>query len=260
LPPGGNNDVTSTEHAINLKSLARTLHHEDARIAAETLIAHAYDDSQGPGPKYVSGLGRCGSTTKSEWPQRDAFITDTTFWNVLADGDTDPLRLGQAIKTGLQVSDDQDIKDGITYSGVKFMNVGRGVQWENTGSAVMAMAHFENQHPDVLNNDPELETLIQDKKAAYRSSIKEMLTRLGSMWGSVRSGGSDVCAPGQCWNYPESPHLAATAMSAMALIVQANDGDPVNETGNPYAVPPGVIPDSHTAAAGNKQCIRNAQR
>lgn len=252
-------NTRSTEHNIDMKSLARMLHDEALQASAEAFIGSMHHEySGGDRAKYLIGTnnGEACNAEITHWP--GGFITDTTFWNVLADGDVNapngdgPQRMAKAMGSALKEVDETDSFEGHTYRGVKFTSLGSGIQWENTASAALSMAHLLETYPETLDTDPELRELIQSRLNEYRDSIKVMLSKYGFMYASVHSGGSDT---GIGWTYFVKPHLAATAWAGMVLMHQSGPDVNVSEAGNPYAVPPQPVPFKADVLSESQHCI-----
>jgi len=254
---------------------------------------------------YATGTGgavACDATI----PTTPAAI-DAQFWNLLADADPTPERktasmaysvreadesspIPELRRNGLWATDTDLIggKDGLgvgaVLQGVRFTTWGHGIQWENTGSAAMAMKHY-------LELYDKKDTLrLGQKISAARDSIKHLLAVYRSVPASVLGGnyaawmqvsgqifkdrytpervvnednhsnpypgGSDT---GIGWPYMRYPHAASTAWAGMLLMYQFKDGDEVNEDANPFAPPAKTVPDpqryealSHTCLPGGK--------
>jgi len=252
-------NTRSTEHNIDMKSLARMLHDEALQASAESFIGSMHHEySGGDRAKYLIGTdnGEPCNANRNHWP--GGFITDTTFWNVLADGDVNapngdgPRRMAKAMRSALQEVDATDVFEGQTYRGVSFTSLGSGIQWENTASATLAMAHLVDKYPEALDTNPGLGELVQQRLDEYRNSIKSMLSKYGFMYASVHEGGSDT---GIGWTYFVKPHLAATAWAGMMLMHQSGPDVNVSEAGNPYAVPPQPVPPKADALSESQHCI-----
>eukprot|EP00930_Biecheleria_cincta_P058363 TRINITY_DN441_c0_g1_i2.p1 TRINITY_DN441_c0_g1~~TRINITY_DN441_c0_g1_i2.p1 ORF type:complete len:559 (-),score=88.37 TRINITY_DN441_c0_g1_i2:206-1882(-) len=257
-------NTRSTEHNIDMKSLARMLHDEALQASAESFIGGMHHEySEGDRAKYLIGTdnGEPCNARRTHWP--GGFITDTTFWNVLADGDVNapngegPRRMAKAVGSALQEVDETDVFEGHAYRGVRFTSLGSGIQWENTASAALAMAHLVETYPETLDTNPGLRELVQQRLDEYRSSIKAMLSKYGFMYASVHEGGSDT---GIGWTYFVKPHLAATAWAGMMLVHQAGPDVSVNESGNPYAPPPQPVPTKTDVLLEAQQCIDISDR
>lgn len=253
-------NTRSTEHNIDMKSLARMLHEEALQASAETFIGSMHHEySGGDRAKYLIGTnnGEPCNTGLNHWPG-GGFITDTTFWNVLADGDVNapggdgPQRMAKALGSALKEVDATDTFDGHTYRGVRFTSLGSGIQWENTASAALAMAHLVDTYPKTLDTNPGLRELVQQRLDEYRNSIKLMLDKYGFLYASVHEGGSHT---GIGWTYFVKPHLAATAWAGMMLVHQSGPNAIVSEAGNPYAVPPQPVPQKADAMSERQHCI-----
>jgi len=148
---------------------------------------------------------------------------------------------------------------GDEYEGMRFANVGHGIQWEITASGIVAMARYKSAHGDA---DLDLTRQI----GAARDSVKRLLRRYSAVPASVRGGaiqqwrfrrpmadfpgGSDT---GLGWTYLRYPHVASTVWTGLMLIQQDSEGAPIDPEGNPFAPPSRSVP---AATQSGLECMR----
>eukprot|EP00930_Biecheleria_cincta_P095950 TRINITY_DN87838_c0_g1_i1.p1 TRINITY_DN87838_c0_g1~~TRINITY_DN87838_c0_g1_i1.p1 ORF type:complete len:721 (-),score=132.99 TRINITY_DN87838_c0_g1_i1:91-2253(-) len=239
----------STEHNIDMFALARILSDDDAEERAGTFVRAMFGRDATHMQSYTTGTP---GTVRCDGANRPGPIpTDVQFWSLLADVDQDADHKTAALMFALQGQDkggmlttDRDLIGNATGSleGLAFTNVGHGVQWENTASAVMAISLYLQRFGDHL---PGIN--LSKHAAAMQDSLKTILKAYGSVLASIRGGnwqaylasrrrkshhrsddypgGSDT---GFTWTYMRYPHTAATAWTGLMLL---------GLDANPFALP-----------------------
>jgi len=287
-----NSHYRSIEHNIDMFSFARMLGATEDQESAQNLVQHMYferDQWFHQDGAYVVGTKgdrRCDRrynhgpipTDAQIWSAAAAVETNVTrertalafaahtpgdgcvphSWNgrchnadILAEGTwtTDTERIGGPGGEGV----------GEEYEGMRFANVGFGIQWEITASGIIAMARYKSAHGDAGLD-------LNRQINAARDSVKRLLRRYSAVPASVRGGnlqqwrfrhpeadhpgGSDT---GLGWTYLRYPHVASTVWSGLMLIQQDQDGAPIDPEGNPFAPPSRPVP---AATTRNLECMR----
>jgi hypothetical protein len=154
---------------------------------------------------YATGTGgaeQCDATVPAAAPA----AVDAQFWNLLAGADPEPERKASSMAFAVQensveapgqgmwatdtdlIGSASGVGRGAVLQGVRFTTWGNGIQWENTASAVIAMAYYLRH----FNADDEaMRTILTDKINAARDSLKHLLAVYGSVPASVRLDGVD---------------------------------------------------------------------
>jgi len=196
---------------------------------------------------------------------------DAQFWNLLSDADPIKSRKSASMDftmKGMWATDIDLIGNaagggrGTVLQGVRFTTGGNGIQWENTGSAVMAMKHYQLHFADA--EDP----LLLSRMNAARDSLKHLLAVYGTIPASVLGGNiaayltNDHTSPypggsdtGIGWTYLRYPHAASTAWAGLLLMYQFDETDDVREDANPFAPPATTVPDPQIKTEGSRQCL-----
>lgn len=271
----------STEHNIDAFSLARALNATAEAASAAQFIRAMWGHSDQAPPTYVTGTGDAEQCDRAI-PQAAA-ATDVQFWSLLSDADPDTGRKqasmefalrsppmdasGDARLNGLWCTDVDRIGspggDGIgsRLHGFRFTTWGNGIQWENTASAVMALAHYRASYAPKAP----LKGLDNAINAA-RSSMMSLLTSYRAMPASVLGGninayikndhaadypgGSDT---GIGWTYLRYPHVAATAWAGLVFMFE-NDKGKIDTNANPFGLPAKPVPSRQESDA-ESSCI-----
>ena len=270
----------STEHNIDAFSLARALNVTDDAASAATFVRARWGHSDQAPHTYGTGTGddsRCDSSIPLA-----AAATDVQFWSLLADVDPDAQRKQASMEfalrsppvgstgpeqlDGLWCTDIDRIGSpdgngiGAKVHGFRFTTWGNGIQWENTASAVMALAHYRDRFAS-RNPLKGLDNAIE----AARGSILSLLSTYHAMPASVLGGninayikndhnsdypgGSDT---GIGWTYLRYPHVAASAWAGPLLMFDSNGK--LNPDANPFGVPTNPVPSKQSSDADNS-CI-----
>ena len=153
---------------------------------------------------YADGTGDTGPCN-DDVPFAPAAV-DAQFWNLLADADDDASRKTASITFSLQqpgqgqratvglweenvdyvgAGGSGEGKDTRVY-GVRFSTWGNGVQWENTASAVMAMARYLAVYKDAAPKEQASE--IRAKLELGRSSLVWLLSTYKCVPASILGG------------------------------------------------------------------------
>lgn len=250
LFPRGKGSYRSTEHNIDVYALAKMLGDREAQEHASRFVSSMYGYNPEVPNAYATGTASkvlCDTQLGVPW----VIAADTQFWNLLADADPDPERKEASVAFavrpesagGLLAQDVDWFARGPSMHGVRFTNLGHGVQWENTASAVMGLGYYHS----VYRHGGAEETLV-----SMRQSLLRQLDRYGYVLASVLGGnfeayhrkdyqaafpgGSDT---GLGWTYLRYPHTAATAWTGLMLL-----------EANPLAAPPGGAPHGPGEAVG----------
>ena len=274
----------STEHNIDMFALSHMLGAAGAmsEVAAGGFVRGMWARLADFKRAYAVGTGaakQCDATV----PAAPAAV-DAQFWNLLANADPDPERKHISMAFAVQEAREEQPADGLwatdtdlignasgagrgaVLQGVRFTAWGNGVQWENTASAAMAMAYYQQHYTDPKRKLPvDLTARIN----AARDSLKHLLAVYGSIPASVLGGniaaytagdrtssypgGSDT---GIGWTYLRYPHAASTAWTGLLLLYQFDESESISEGANPFAPPDRTVPDPHGAA--NRQCLPKA--
>jgi hypothetical protein len=259
-----------------MHGLGQVLNNAEISSSAGTFVAGMYGKNPTFPTTYATGTAdaqHCDATVAPGFP----VAVDATFWNILADADTDQSRLKSALDFALQTpspdpgrpghlntnglwvtdEDTQSPAGTLTLSGLRFSTSGNGVQWENTAGAVMAMVHFQTKYGTTKYNE-----YIE----SARGSIKALLQSYNGVPSSVLGGtyvawqsyskGANTQPPGGTdtgfgWPYLRYTAAASTAWAGLMLLYQADASSPVNENANPYAAPQQPVP-----VAADQTCLR----
>jgi len=228
---------------------------------------------------YATGTGGA-SQCDARVPSAAAAV-DAQFWNLLAAADPDPVRKAASMAFAVQEASEEAPTRGMWATdtdlignasgagrgaelhGVRFTTWGNGIQWENTASAVIAMAYY-TRHFDA---DDKLGLKV--KTNAARDSLKHLLAVYGSIPASVLGGNiaayteADHTSPypggsdtGIGWTYLRYPHAASTAWTGLMLLYQFDDDDDIREDANPFAPPAASVPDPQVT--GSRTCLPNS--
>ena len=279
----------STEHNTDMLSLARMLGSDGgaAMLQARAFVHGMWARLPAFNASYADGTGGAAQCDASV-PTAAAAV-DAQFWNLLADADPVAARKAASMAfavqeasaaapaRGLWATDTDRIGGaggagrGAVLQGVRFTTWGNGIQWENTASAVMAMAHYRRSYgnggEEGGKEGPEPQGL-GPKLGAARDSLKHLLAAYGCVPASVLGGNIDAytkndhAAPypggsdtGIGWTYMRYPHAAATAWAGLALMYQFDDADAISDDANPFAPPAAAVPSRGGADAGGRACL-----
>jgi len=259
----------SSEHNIDLHGLATVLGDTGMKESTGRFVRGMYGTHPILPTSYAMGTGagkRCDPHVNG-----GAVPADATYWSILADADPDQAHIKPALQFafkrpdrkangqysihGLWVTDEDSIlPEGgvrappVQLTGTRFTNIGNGVQWEVTASAVMAMAHYQQKYDSgadiglpghLQQTRNSLRTLL----AMYKGVPQSVLGGNYGMWQARRfgkyPGGTDT---GLGWPYLRYLGTVTTAWTGLALMYQADDNGPVNEDANPYALPKQPVP------------------
>jgi len=263
----------SVEHNTDLYGLAKVLGDQTVMAQAQAFVKSMFGRNHAFNTTYATGTTdgkRCDDTVAPGY----AIAVDATFWNILADADTNVQQINSALRFALQtpglgknnhpnahglwVTDIDRVYSGSEphnprLSGFRFSTAGNGAQWENTAGAIMAMAHYQSKYG--AGSYPGLDKYIEES----RNSIKTLLTMYKGIPSSVLGGnypawqawtagqaldpkypgGSDT---GLGWPYLRYLATAPTAWAGLMLLYQADSSQPVDEESNPYAAPSKAVP------------------
>lgn len=246
----------SAEHNIDVYALANILNVTEVKKAAAAFVQHMFGFAAIESGRGVYAIGTSGGAPCNTNAYASATPCDAQFWNFLAGADREPARTRSAILQALDVAgagmlgtDVDSIgnaegkgKDTV-YHGLRFTNWGKGVQWENTASAVMGLILYGERN--AAEGPPALSNHVYE----MRKSLKTMLDVYGAVLGSVLPEGTET---GLRWKYFRAPHTASTAWTGLLLLFHANVGDTINHDANPLAPPSNMIP---LAAASDTSCL-----
>lgn len=261
----------SAEHNIDIFALGKVLDDATVQQRAATFVKSMYGANPSYPSSYAMGTGsgrRCDTTVNG-----GAVPADATFWNLLADSDPDQQRMTSALQFafqtpmrkadgkldahGLWVTDEDIITpDGgtrtspVKVTGTRFTTFGNGVQWEVTASAVLALAHFQQQYGSgaaigVPQHLKEARNSLRTLLAIYKGVPQSVLGgnygawKSGDQIGTQFPGGTET---GLGWPYLRYLGTVTTAWTGLALLYQTDWSDPVNEDANPYAPPASPVP------------------
>ena len=275
----------STEHNTDMFALSHMLGASgtESNTIAGAFVRGMWSRLSDFKVSYATGTGgavQCDATVPAAAPA----AVDAQFWNLLAGADPDPERKASSMAFAVQensvaapgqgmwatdtdlIGSASGVGRGAVLQGVRFTTWGNGIQWENTASAVIAMAYYLRH----FNADDEaMRAILTDKINAARDSLKHLLAVYGSVPASVLGGNiaaytkNDRSSPypggsdtGIGWTYLRYPHAASTAWTGLMLLYQFEDDDAIREEANPFAPPAKSVPDPNLA--GNRACLPQA--
>eukprot|EP00929_Paragymnodinium_shiwhaense_P043246 TRINITY_DN22271_c0_g1_i1.p1 TRINITY_DN22271_c0_g1~~TRINITY_DN22271_c0_g1_i1.p1 ORF type:complete len:821 (-),score=101.28 TRINITY_DN22271_c0_g1_i1:470-2932(-) len=271
----------STEHNIDMYAVARMLGDTESQRRAGSFVhgMYAYSSSKWEKEVYATGTdmrSRCDTGMTYNY-----IPVDGQTWNLLADADDVPERKRASIKQTLKpsskggfmetnkdiIGNRNNVGRDTQLVGMRFSTRGNGAQWENSASGLMSLIHYKSKYGEMLDG----QNITKDIEE-IRNALKALLETYGSVLASVLGGNAKawqkhpglaaahVDYPGGSdtgfeWTYLRYPHVAATAWTGMALLMQADGKQWVNKNANPYAPPARPVPDKRTAAAAAGQCL-----
>uniref|UniRef100_A0A7S4PSL2 SMB domain-containing protein n=1 Tax=Alexandrium monilatum TaxID=311494 RepID=A0A7S4PSL2_9DINO len=275
LPPHAEN-FRSTVGNLVILAAARLLGLRRIRGEAAHFVRGMRQD---PGYNRRTGSAvRCDDMSLPEGP----LPADASFWTLLSDADPIEERMTVALtfalrspgfdgsgvpdSKGFWVQDRDLVWHGGAGSnsalyGFRYSSNGRGVQWEITASAVMAMLHFKQWY-----GDEELRLKHYIDRA--RDSLRSLLAMYKGVPNSVRGGNhkawEDVPAgeskfPGGSdsgFGWPDLRYLTtgSTAWTGLLLLYQPEFHGYLNEDANPFSLPKLAVPvgeDTSCVHVGN---------
>lgn len=262
----------STEHNIDVYALAKILGDEDAMNRARIFVQEMFGHNERYPKSFAMGTDGavpCDTTT-----MKTAIPADGQFWTMLAGVERTKERQVSALSDALQsvedggmLTTDEDLignsrinRSAGRLRGLRFTNWGNGAQWENTASAMMAMAMFQEKHGDAALPGIDLKGEINKIRKSMLNLVDTYNAVPASILGGNQKawrkneharefpGGSDT---GIGWTYYRYPHVASSAWLGLALLQKPTEDSPVNHHANPYGVPQKPLPE----VGNNLQCL-----
>ncbi|MFK7823975.1 MAG: hypothetical protein AB8G05_07460 [Oligoflexales bacterium] len=200
---------------------------EDVQKVAGTFVSQMYDSAN---KRYRTGTEpACNANTA----QNNAFVpVDAITWRHLAKAEADSMlhadrseeSMTSLVTPTFMIQDpDFTSKLGQPIWGVKFTNIGTGIQGENTGAALLALNDFHQN-----NASEDIDKL--------RSGVKAMFDQYGNSGIPAHSDTPDgsCCNTGITWSYYFTPHTASTVYFGLALAYQFERNGQIIPGMNPY--------------------------
>ena len=189
---------------------------------------------------YATGTGKCSETNTIN--STDPSPTDAVTWNFLSGVDPNADRKNKSLQWSVSDLVKDNIWENRVYTGLIFSSNGTGIQWENTGSGILAYLKFmylRSTATDAVASNYEVPAdlaKMMKATAAIGRSIVNLLNiqRSGGIPASFEGQGTiDIENSGFNWSYYAYPHTASTMWCAMGLRYLQSEYD---ETFNPYGV------------------------
>lgn len=273
----------STEHHIDMYALANVIHNtpdvsnEEKTICGEVMdnvkayMDVIYDSDTGT---YMIGTFAPDSTGKAALNTRDPTPVDCQTWAMLTgmDDDTADIQnhgmtwvkehcyiydqyrpvtnggiLSTCVDTEAFIPCTQTNNSDPTYTGIRFTKRGMGIQLENTGSGLMALAR--HSYMTTTGNRPHADAIQSISESIDTLSMRFPCGMVASLWDLHGSdlpeykekdaiGNSVPQNTGLSWSYAAVPHLASTLYCVLArMYVDAGPDASVaeREIYNPYS-------------------------
>ncbi|MFK7825888.1 MAG: hypothetical protein AB8G05_17175 [Oligoflexales bacterium] len=239
----------STEHNIDMYALgaclvgAAKVNGTDNVFAAQvrdiagTFVNQMFDEAKG-----IYQIGTNNVCSDSTTINLGATPADAQSWRLLSraemGGSEERSKSSQeALRSEPFFERDADFSDliGQDIFGVRFTDFGRGVQMENTGSALLSLNDFYGEQP-------------ADSVTDLRNSIKYLFDfyKGGGIPASSQSdpnpqarGGFNT---GLSWSYFDWPHVASTVWSGLALAYQFEENGGILIGMNPFYPGSSMVP------------------
>ena len=189
---------------------------------------------------YATGTGKCSETNTIN--STDPSPTDAVTWNFLSGVDPNADRKNKSLQWSVSDLVKDNIWENRVYTGLIFSSNGTGIQWENTGSGILAYLKFmylRSTATDAVASNyevpPDLAKMMKATAAIGRSIVNLLnIQRYGGIPASFEGQGTiDIENSGFNWSYYAYPHTASTMWCAMGLRYLQSEYD---ETFNPYGV------------------------
>ena len=214
----------------------------EIRKLVESLFMSGAGDRQNA---YAIGTGFCSDNNTINYS--DPPPTDGITWNFLSGVDPDPNRKSKSLQWSVSNLVEDNVWQNRVFTGLIFSSEGTGIQWENSGSGLLAYLKFmylRSTTADALASKyavpPELSGMLKASCAIGRSVTNLInIQRAGGIPASFEGQGTiDTNNSGISWSYYAYPHTASTMWCAMAMRYLQSGYD---ETFNPYGVVSGTF-------------------
>ncbi|MFK7826176.1 MAG: hypothetical protein AB8G05_18630 [Oligoflexales bacterium] len=245
-------DWQSVEHNLDMYALGACV--QKAALTAEPGVNTSADEVQKIAGKFVSQMydsanGRYRTGTEpscnANTQLNNEFVpVDGITWRYLARAEENVANHDSRTPTTMEalVTPTFMIEDpgftsrlGQAIWGVKFTNIGSGIQSENTGAALLALNDFHQN-----NASADIDKL--------RTSVKIMFDEYGSSGIPAHNQPSDdsCCNTGITWSYYFNPHTASTVYFGLALAYQFERNGQIIPGMNPYYPGSSKVPTQET--------------